>query len=85
MWKKPRRVSLQKDLKHSCEICHKREGIQYNADWYECDKCMNNYMDRKFYRCNSPSFISNKFVRFAYKLKIPYIVIHKVYGQMRFI
>jgi len=64
-----------------CEICNKREATVND----ECEPCLNNYFDRKFYRCDMPSFISNRFVRLAYKLKIPYPIIHKVYGGLRFI
>jgi len=66
-----------------CEVCHKRESVDDVLE--ECDFCLMNYWDRKCYRCHSPEFISNWWVRQAYKLHVPYPIIQKVYGGLRFI
>lgn len=52
-----------------CEFCNKR---YHGEDDVECDYCLNYYFDCKFYSCHSPDFISRKWLRICYKLKIPY-------------
>lgn len=66
-----------------CEVCHKRESVDDVLE--ECDFCLMNYWDRKCYRSNSPSMISNRWVRLAYRLHIPYQWIEATYGKLRFI
>ena len=67
-----------------CEICNKREGESYDQFW-ECGYCMNNYWNRKMYRCGSKDFIGNWWLRQAFKLHIPYRIIEATYGKLRFI
>lgn len=68
----------------TCYVCKKRSYIE-EYGLMECNYCFHNYWNRKMYRCHCPSFISNKWLRIAYRLKIPYWYVHKIYGGLRFI
>ncbi len=69
-----------------CEICNKRESVTLFEDTLpECDYCFNNYINRKGYRCDSPTMLSNRWLIIAKRLHIPYYWIEMTYGKLRFI